>query len=274
MPDPAASLHSAELYWNAAATTYEQKFSGTTLGRIRREVVWRELEQIFHPGQRILELSCGTGIDAVFLARRGVAVLACDLSPRMIALAQQHAANQQLSQPPDFRVLANEHLSTLQPESPFDGAFSNFSGLNCVDDLAEVAATLGRLLRPAARLLVCMMGRFVPLEMLWFLAQGKPGRAFYRLLNPRSHDVATTGLVIRRPTVAQIARQMQPAFRLLRWKGIGIVVPPSYAEPLAIGFPRLVSRLAGIDRRLGPLPVFRNLADCVVMEFERVDPAL
>jgi SAM-dependent methyltransferase len=266
--DDSAPLRSAEVYWNAAAETYEQKFSGTMVGIIRRRVVWQSIERAFHRGQRILELSCGPGIDAVFLARRGVQVLGCDISPRMIELAQQRAAEEKLPQPPEFRVLATEHLSALESEEPFDGAFSNFSGLNCLDDLAQTGETLGRLLKPGARLIVCMMGRFVPFEILWFLAQGKPRRAFHRLLDARTHYASTTGIVVRRPVVSEIRRQMQPSFRLLGWKGIGIVVPPSYAEPLAIRFPRTMNRLARIDGVLGPLPVLRNMADCVLLEFE------
>lgn len=264
---------SAEHYWDAAAETYEEKFSGTTVGKIRRRVVWGEMERIFHPGQLILELSCGTGIDAVYLGHRGVQILACDLSPRMIELAQQHAAKERPSRPPEFRVLATEHLSTLESEGPFDGAFSNFSGLNCVEDLSMVADTLGRLLKPGAHLLLCMMGRFVPMEVLWFLAHRNPQKAFHRLREPRTRYDSTPGLVVSRPTVAQIKRQMQPSFRLLNWKGIGIVVPPSYAESFAVRFPRLMQQLAGLDRLIGPFPPFRSMADCVLLEFQRVDGA-
>jgi SAM-dependent methyltransferase len=267
--EDSASLQFAERYWNAAAETYEQKFSGTTVGMIRRRVVWQSLERNFHHGQRILELSCGTGIDAVFLARRGVRVLGCDISPRMIELAQQHAAREGPSRPPKFRVMANEHLMELASEPRFDGAFSNFSGLNCVEDLAQVGTTLGELLKPKARFVLCMMGRFVPFEILWFLAQAKPRRAFHRLLEPRTHYASTSGIVVRRPSVTEIERKMQPAFRLLGWKGIGIVVPPSYAEPLASRVPQLMRRLARIDGRIGPLPILRNMADCVLLEFER-----
>lgn len=270
MNAPANAIRSAQRYWNAAAETYEQKFSGTILGQIRRQIVWDSLEKTFHDGQRVLELSCGTGIDAVFLARRGVHVVACDVSPRMIELAQSLAAKEGLSVSPKFCVLATEHLSTLRPEMPFDGGFSNFSGLNCVEDLTQVADDLGGLLKPNARLVLCMMGRFVPLEMLWFLAHGQVGKAFHRLLNSRSHYASTTDLVVTRPTVSQIEQQMSRTFRLVRWKGIGVVIPPSYAEHVAIRLPRAVGYLAKVDRFIGALPFFRNMADCVLLEFERI----
>ena len=44
------------------------------------------LEKAFRPGDRVLEIGCGTGVDACFLAERGVKVLACDSSPQMIAV--------------------------------------------------------------------------------------------------------------------------------------------------------------------------------------------
>ena len=33
-------LQTAATYWDAAAETYSQNFSGTTIGRIRRRAVW------------------------------------------------------------------------------------------------------------------------------------------------------------------------------------------------------------------------------------------
>jgi hypothetical protein len=37
-------------------------------------------------------------------------------------------------------------------------------------------------------------------------------------------------------------------------------------------FPRLVRRLAAIDRLISDLPFFRRMADCVLLEFECVKP--
>lgn len=79
---------SSAAYWNVVAETYDQVFPETLIGRAQREIVWQELACVFQAGQRILELNCGTGVDAVHLAESGVRVLACDISPRMIELAR------------------------------------------------------------------------------------------------------------------------------------------------------------------------------------------
>ena len=169
--------HFAQTYWDTAAETYVQDFSGTGIGETRRDAVWRRFAKIFSPGQRLLELNCGTGIDAVHLAGKGIQLVACDISSRMIEFARQHAASTNTSELIDFKVLPNEQIGSLVGEDVFDGAFSNFCGLNCVEDLEAVARELARLVRPGAPILLCMMGRFVPWEIAWFMARGEPGKA-------------------------------------------------------------------------------------------------
>ena len=125
-------MEAAQVYWDSAADSYEEVFSGTLIGKTRRDAVWRELQRLFGAGKRVLEINCGTGLDAVFLAEQGVELLACDISPRMVELARRHAADRGVGDRVEFVALANENLGALGDRSLFDGAFSNFSGLNCL----------------------------------------------------------------------------------------------------------------------------------------------
>jgi ubiquinone/menaquinone biosynthesis C-methylase UbiE len=265
--DPA---HFAQAYWDTAAETYVHDFTGTGIGETRRRAVWRRLDKIFSPGQKLLELNCGTGIDAVHLAENGMQLVACDISSRMIELARQLAVSTNTSESIDFRVLPNEEIGSLKGENVFDGAFSNFCGLNCVEDLPAVVRELTRLVRPGAPVLLCMIGRFVPWEIAWFLAHGEPGKALRRLRGNSFHSSGPGAVRIQRPSVKEIARVMSPAFRLQRWSGVGIAVPPTYTENRMQHFPRTIKGLAGIDRMIEDLPLFRGMADCVVLEFESV----
>ena len=247
-------------------------FANTLIGRAQRESIWREIGKVFTVGQRILELNCGTGIDAVFLANRGVRVLACDIAPRMIELAQTRANSMKGSRMIDFRALATENIEVLGKESLFDGAFSNFSGLNCVDDLPTVAQKLVRLLRPGARLALCMIGRFVPWEIAWYMAHGNPRRAFLRFKKVTLGHIGEGAVVsVRYPSVRKLASIFSPGFRLRKLQGIGITLPPSYLEHWAQKFPWVVNRLATLDRRIGCLPLLRSMGDCVLLQFERTE---
>jgi SAM-dependent methyltransferase len=266
----AQSIDSAQAYWNVAAETYDLDFANTLIGRAQRESIWKEIGKVFTVGERILELNCGTGIDAVFLANRGIRVLACDIAPRMIELARRRANSTQTSGLIDFRSLATENIEVLENEGLFDGAFSNFSGLNCVDDLSTVAQKLARLLRPGAQLVLCMIGRFVPWEIAWYIAHGNPRRALLRFKKVTVGRIGEDAVVsVRYPSVRKLAGIFAPGFRLEKRQGIGIALPPSYLEHLAQKFPLVVNRLASLDRRIGCLPGLRSMGDCVLLQFER-----
>ncbi len=268
---PASGLtRSPQGYWDRAADTYEQDFAATVIGGTRRSAIWRELDAAFHPGQRILELNCGTGVDAVHLAERGLCILACDISPRMIELARERARAAVLTDRAQFRVLPTEEIGSLTREAPFDGAFSSFSGLNCVEDLQGVRRNLAQLLRPGATFLASVMGRFVVWEVLWFLAHGDLTKAMRRCRTANAFGLESGGVKVQVRSVAEMARQFAPEFRLHGWKGIGIAVPPSYVEHWARRVPNLTRALARADRLLARVPVIRSTADCVLLRFEHI----
>ena len=114
----------------------------------------------------MLELNCGTGTDALFLSSLGIAVTACDASPRMIEQAEKQKAMGAPRAAVDFRVLCTERLDELPSDLRFDGVFSNFSGLNCVPDLSKIWKLL------AERLRARRAGSDLPLDP--FLCVGNP----------------------------------------------------------------------------------------------------
>src|SRR5271156_286629 len=135
--------------FDAIASAYDSQFTATTLGAAMRRAVWARCAVRFASGSRVLEMNCGTGEDALWLARRGVQVLATDVSPAMLQVAQDKLAALPGSPPARFQRLAWEELETLG-EGSFDGMLSNFGGLNCVADLREPARLLAAKLRPGA----------------------------------------------------------------------------------------------------------------------------
>ncbi|HEY1015278.1 MAG TPA: methyltransferase domain-containing protein, partial [Herpetosiphonaceae bacterium] len=77
--------------FDTVAERYDGDFTSRRLGGWLRAAVWRRLGAAFRPGDRALELGCGTGEDALWLARRGVAVTATDVSPGMLRVAAAKA---------------------------------------------------------------------------------------------------------------------------------------------------------------------------------------
>lgn len=264
-----ASLPAA-LVFDQMASEYDDVFTRSSIGRAQRDVVWNVLTQAFQRGDHVLELNCGTGEDALFLARRAIAVTACDASPKMIQVASERLRSEAPNIPVQFNLLPTERLHELQHTTMFDGAFSNFSGLNCVSDLEQAANDLATLLSANAALVICVSTRFCAWEIVWFLLHGKFRKAFRRC---SGHATATVGEVtvdVYYPTVRKLQQLFAPWFVMRSCKGVGIAVPPSYVETWISSHPNLLRMFCAIDRIISSLPVFRVLGDHMILRFERV----
>jgi ubiquinone/menaquinone biosynthesis C-methylase UbiE len=227
------------------AARYDELWTSTATGSAQRGMVWRSMDSLFHAGDRVLDIGCGTGVDAAHLTARGIYVHATDGSPAMVREAQRRGG---------FTVSLLRAEEIADAGEIFDGAISNFGALNCVEDLAAVARGLARVVRPGGQVPLCTMGRFCAWETLYYVCRLQFRRAFRRL---RGHASSSLGITIRYPTVAQLATAFAPEFELRRWMGIGVLTPPSYVR-----LPdRLVRFLGLLDRALSRLPLLRALAD-------------
>jgi ubiquinone/menaquinone biosynthesis C-methylase UbiE len=259
--------------FDAVAGEYDARFTNSLIGRAQRESVWTEMDRLFGAGQRILEINCGTGVDARRLSARGIHVVACDSSPEMVAVARRSLDLTPFPDRVEFRVLAIEQISQLGATGFHDGALSNFAGLNCVADLQNVARDLARMVKPGGKMLLCLFGRFCLWEIVWYALHGNIKKAFRRLRDQGvlANLAPNQCVVVRYPSVGFLRRAFGPHFRLVNWKGIGVAVPPSYLEPWAARFVRLFKIATLLDHFLGRCPGFRALADHVMLIFERVE---
>ena len=223
--------------FDAIARVYDRVFSDSAIGRAQRKAVWNEMDRVFQPGQRILEINCGTGVDAVHLALRGIQVDACDSSSEMIAQARRRIEGFP-GLPVRFQCLPAEEIDELDSDELYDGAFSNFSGLNCVSDLRSLTRSLSSRVRPGGKVIVCIFGKFCLWEVHYW-------------------------------SVRSLKRKLTPWFRLERRRGIGVVSPPTYAASLVARFPQLFRLAAKVDPLLGCCPGIRETADHVVLTFQR-----
>jgi cyclopropane fatty-acyl-phospholipid synthase-like methyltransferase len=270
-------IHAAP--FDALAARYDETFTSSKIGRAQRTSVWKELAKAFNPGDRTLEIGCGTGVDACFLARRGVRVIASDISSQMIDVTMRRVQEKGLQKLVTPLVLRAEDIATLSGslsgKELFDGAFSNFGVLNCVGDLRQLALDLAALLKPGATALLCWMGPCCIWEMVWYLSHAQRAKGFRRLHQDGvSAKLAEGAFVrVRYPSVKHLARTFAPEFRLTAVKGIGIAVPPSYVEPWAERHPRLLKLCERADSVMGRVPGIRLLADHVLVRLQRADTA-
>lgn len=261
-PTPAA--------FDVAAEDYDRHFTETEIGRVLREAVWRHLDEVLAPGSKVLELGCGTGEDALWMAGRGHRVLATDASSGMLEQAERKIEAAGVTDRVRFAQLDLAHItgSPVPPEAPFDAVFSNFGVLNCIEDCHELAGSLHSWLRPGGRAIYVVMGPVCLWEIAWYGLHLRPKTATRRWRDGREVSIGD-GHSIRvwYPSPARLRGQLKPWFETRQTLGIGSVVPPTYAASLIRNRPALLDRLDSLDRRWAHR--LSGIADHYLLSLER-----
>jgi hypothetical protein len=185
----------------------------------------------------------------------------------------QQSGLQGLVQP---SVQGAENLPSLWSGERFDGAFSNFGALNCVEDLRKLAIDLAGLLKPGATALLCWMGPYCTWEIVWYLAHRNKRKAFRRFKSGSvTAKIAEDASVhVQYPSFRSIQRSFAPEFRVRSVQGIGVAVPPSYCESWAARHPHLLELFSKFDLHLGRCPGIRSLGDHLLVRLQREPSAL
>jgi SAM-dependent methyltransferase len=273
------------------AAEYDTAFTESAIGRTLRALVWLRLEQAFKAPTRVLELGCGTGEDALSLARRGVDVVAVDASERMIQIARRKAqetdrhsgagdrdrAPRNHGERPnrsevataraEFHCLPMQNLASAFDGQSFDGVLSNFGAINCVPDLPALVADVAARLRPGAPLVWVVMGRHVPWEWLWYLGRGNWTKAWRRL---NRGGVRWRGLNILYPTPSELTKLLRPHFAIRRIAPLGVALPPSYAGAWLDRHPYLLKVLTRLEHLAQRWSVLASLSDHYIVEATRL----
>ncbi len=101
------------------------------------------------PGDRVLDVACGTGNAALLAAACGARVTGADITPRLIEVARERAAAAGL----DAQWAVADAAALPYDDAAFDAAVSVF-GVIFAQPAAAAAAELLRVVRPGGRILV------------------------------------------------------------------------------------------------------------------------
>ena len=217
------------------------------------------LLRVFPRGALLLDLGCGTGEDALFLASSGRRVVAIDGAPAMLERARAKAVLQGTpSEAARFEAGELTRLDALG--TGFDGAYSNFGALNCAD-LRATGRALARALRPGAPLLLSVMGPH-PLPLL--LRQLVTGRG------ERAPQVAGIPVETHYPSPGRLRRAFGPEFD---WSGgfaLGVLLPGPEQAAWPTRHPQSFGLLAIAESLVRSWPLLRGLGDHNVMQGRRL----
>src|SRR4051794_10236177 len=173
--------HVRQLWDQAAADFDEEADHGLRDLTVRR--AWGDLMTRLLPAApaRVADLGCGTGSLSVLLAEAGYVVTAVDLSPKMIAIAEDKAATAAVEI--SFRL-----GDVADPELPV-GSFDVVLSRHVLWALPEPGVALRRWLR-----LLASRGRIVLVEGRWSTGAGLTASELRKLIGDLASHVDTEHL--------------------------------------------------------------------------------
>jgi len=261
-------LRETQEAFDSVAADYDGPRGNNELIQRMRHTLWATVRAELPAGSRLLDLGCGTGIDAVEFARSRFRVTASDWSPRMVDRARERARAAGVSERLDAVHVGIQELDRIDGE--FDGVYSNFGPLNCAPDLRQVATECARLVRPGGSLVFSVMGRVVPWEVGHYAMRGRLRRAMVRgargvtPVGMNKHTIWTWYYFPR-----EFYAAFSEHFTLSSYRALSLFLPPPYMIDRVQRRPAFYERLGRMDDRLGGLPLLRDMGDHFLIVMHR-----
>nr|WP_240046147.1 class I SAM-dependent methyltransferase [Rhodanobacter glycinis] len=263
-----AQLLDTQHAFDSVAADYDGPRGNNELIQRMRLTLWDTVHSEVPAGARLLDLGCGTGIDAVEFVRRGFHVVATDWSPQMVERTRARAVAAGLQSRVTAVHLGVQQLDQLEGE--FDGIYSNFGPLNCAPDLAAVAAECARLLRPGGTLVFSVIGRICPWELGHYALRGRFKRAGVRAARGATavgmnHHTIWTYYYLPR----EFYRAFAEHFSLQSYRALSLFMPPPYLVDYYRRRRHWCECLGRLDDRFGAMPLLRDMGDHFLIVMRR-----
>lgn len=228
------------------------------IGRMRA-IVREAALRSYQPGDELLELNAGTGIDSFYFASKGLNVLATDAANGMIAqLTAKRAAQPDLS----VQIEKCSFLDLHQlDDRKFDHVFSNFGGLNCTEHLDDVLKGIDHVLLPNGTCALVIMPRFSPWEVITAL-KGNFNLAFRRFRKngtPAHLEGVVFPCFYFSPNY--VRHHLGSGYEVLEQRALSLIVPPPHVHRFPTKWPRTMQLLDRIEERIAHWWPFRNWGD-------------
>ena len=250
------------------STSFDQIEEQNEILQWMRKQIHEHCLRHFKPGDHILELNCGTGIDAVFFAAHGMKVHATDISEGMLAQLQKKISEKNLHEKITTQQCSFTELSKIE-KTNFDGIFSDFGGLNTASDISSVINSFTQLLNPGGTVTLVIMPPVCPWEIL--LALKGNFKTAFRRFKPNGAESHLEGETFMsyyfRPS--KIISAFGKDYEVKELQGLGSLVPPPYLDNFPRKHPLLFANLKRKEEKYCQSFPFNRWADHFILTMRK-----
>ena len=244
---------------------YEKLDKTSSLINWMRKKVRNHLHKELKPASKILEINCGSGIDAVYLAKNGCNVHATDIAPGMIDFVTSKIKSESLKENLSCERLSFNELNKLNPQK-YNHIFSNFGGLNCSseEELQEVFSLFKQLLSPHGKITLVLM----PKICMWeFLKIFKGDKTAFRRLKKNGVLANIEGEQVHTyyHSATIIKKLLLKDFKNFKVENICFLAPTGNRVNFPEKYPVLFKSLGLLDDISNKIPFFRGYGDYYIL---------
>ena len=261
--------------YDEAAARYDRVTESNYVNQWMRRTSLELLLETFKPGQLILELGCGTGSEALELARRGITIMATDISPTMIGLLDSKIRKEGLRGIIETRVLAISQIDRLIEEfgeASFDGAYSSFA-ISYELEINNVPATLWKLLKEPSYIALSAGNRLSAWTLIWSLVTLNARQVMKRVRRVFDLEVGNHILPLRFYTLGEIGQLFLPYFKIDRVLALPLLLPPPQLSGIYERFVGAKELIESVERRVRHYPILRGWGDHILLRMIRLREA-
>jgi hypothetical protein len=142
--------------------------------------------------------------------------------------------------------------------------------LNCIPELQVVSRASATHLKPGGFMIVSVMARVCPWEILYFTLRGNFAQAERRTARQMIPVKLENGVVwTRYYSPNDFFKSFEREFRLIGYRALNLFLPPPYLVHWYRRAKGLSKPLAWLDARTSSLPVMRNMGDHFLMVMQK-----
>ena len=255
--------------FDKAAQNYDTTFTKSVIGKLQRSLVYESFSKILiaKKPKTILEINCGTGEDAIWLAKQNFEVVATDISSTMIEMAKSKSDIENLTfQQADINTIAVD-FSTRK----FDLLFSNFGGLNClsITELTSFFKNASQLVSEKGQLILVIMPKNTIWELFYFVLKLDFKNVFRRKKEFAIANVDGEKIKTYYYNPKDIVNLANANFEIKLIQPIGFFVPPSYLEAFFKNKPKWIGFLNAFEQKVKNQSWLSKYADHYVIVLEK-----
>ena len=259
---------SPAIAFSKQSSTFDKIEEENLILQYMRKRIHQHCLRFFPANASILELNCGTGIDAVFFARHGMKVLATDVASGMIKTLNSKIEQFDLKGSISTQQCSYTELPKFA-EGPFDVVFSDFGGLNCISDLTPVVEGVKKNLKSEGIVTLVVMPKICPWEIL--LALKGNFKVAFRRFKKDGAESHLEGQYFKTFYFSQsyIREVFGEEFSLVKLEGLCSFVPPPYFEIFPKRLKRTFKILARLENAVRFTYPFNRAADHFIITLRR-----